>query len=1171
MRMSLVRLCLTIGLIGFCCLPVAADCLQDDFASGAMSAWTPYWEDGAWAMHEGALRAEGGGALAARLAPGEPQADVVVEAEIVPLDGPRRNFGIVVRAREGQSCIVVRYYDRDDRLQIVPYVKGKVGTITSAEAALGTQPAVPLRFKVAAIGGSVLGKCWPSGESEPDWQVSASELSGRPGGAGVVAEDGTHADFRSVRVCWGAEVEPLRKALIEAQAAREAALRAALGLRAEATPFVTRGRDGAKRRIEIQPMAGETPYPVAGALSLTFGETHLNMAVEPEEWQGGPLTLYLPEPESPQELAVSLTLGDGQVLEARATVAPARHWTFYMTPHTHYDIGFTDPQPAVIERLTTEMNDAVRFCDETADWPEESRYRWTVEVSSLMKQYIDRHSPEKVERFMALVRAGRIEICGYYLNMPTELVGHEELIRCLYYGESLRREYNVPIDTVMINDVPGYTWALADLLAEAGVPRAAFRANSIRGQFLWDRPGAVKRPFYWEGPAGGRVFVWYTDSYREGNFFREPGLHEADFLKIIQRNEQAGTTVDLIQLRMGGDNLPPDLDASANARAWNEKYLWPRVVVATNREYLETLEKQYGAETPAYRGDIPSWWAEGPASTALETGMTRLNHDRLTTAEFLHTVASLANPAAEYPRDLLRRAYDAMIHFDEHTWGASESVSAPESKETRTQWAWKARQAQDAQTLTDALLKQALDALGPNLPVPKQPGVAVWNTAAWPRDEAVCLPLAGSPFDGAASLLATDPRVGVPMPVQVDADGNAWFVARNVPAFGFAFYELRAGGAPAEARPVEDTEIENTAYRVRLAAENGAWVSWRDLALDRELLDPALPGNTPVRDVPEGGREAVNRKQPVTFSRTVAEQGTITAHVEGPVFSEITRTTQLPGCPEIVQRLRLYRDTPWLDVENVMTKALDYTPEVVYFAFPFAVPAPQFRVLAADAAMRPITDQLALSCMDFYSVQHWIDVAGDGFGVWLAPLEAPVVSLSDMNTYRWADSLTFDRGHVYSMPINNCWDVNFRAGQDGALRFRYRLGSYAGEHDPVRTTECAASPFHPLLPVWVEPRPASGEPLPASFLDVAGDPVFVSCVKLAETGEGFIVRVVELRGKPARCTLRFSLPGGRNLAKAFTANCLEANLAPLPVTNNGVTVELKAHQIATLRLVPQII
>lgn len=942
-----------------------------------------------------------------------------------------------------------------------------------------------------------------------------------------------------------------------------------LTLSVDVTPFVLHAPDAPKRKVLVSVLADGEPYGISGSLEVLFADTHLNRNVGEDELGLGPLTLFLPEPSEPRNLKVTFSTG-GVSLAHQGTVAPARQWTFYMTPHTHYDIGYTDPQPVVIDRLTREMNDAVHFCEETADWPPESRYRWTVEVTGLMKQYIDRHTTEQVERFMAYVRDGRIEICGFYLNMPTELTGHEELIRCLYHMDVFRRDYQAPIDTIMINDVPGYAWALPELLVEAGIQRAAFRANSIRGQFLWDRPGAVARPFYWEGPGGSRVFVWYTDSYREGNFFREPGLHEDEFLKIIRRNEQAGAKVDLIQLRMGGDNLPPDLDASINARAWNEKYMWPRVLVATNREYLATLEERYGGQAPAYRGDIPSWWADGPASSAFETGMNRLNHDRLAAVESLYTMLSIADPGVPYPAPAIAKAYDAMIHFDEHTWGASQSVSDPHGAATKTQWEWKARQALDAQAIVGELLDEGMAALAARAPELRRSGVLVWNPLAWPRTDTVELTIEGRELPKGA-LAAVDMRTGAPSPLQRSQDGaRAWFIARDVPPLGYVCYEFRdeaSIGLPHFG--LNEHVLENEYYRVEIDPESGLWTRWRDKDLDLDLLDAAAPfrGNQPVRDVPIGGREAVSKKIPVEFDRTVAANATFVSCTSGPVFSEILLKTSLTGCPDILQRIRLYQGQKWIDIENAVTKEEILDPEIVYFAFPFNVPEPQHRVQIADSWMQPGVDQLKFSCFDFYSIQQWTEIAGGGYSVLLAPLEAPVVCLSGINAYRWADEIEFKTGHVYSMAVNNCWDTNFRAGQAGGLRFRYRLGSFAGGPDAVRNSHFAWQPFYPLLTTWLAPGATKGNTLPASLFEIDGDPVLVSAVKRAESGSGIIVRLLEQRGAPATCILKLTLPNGATAARAFLATVLEAPGDPLPVKDGVVNVTLRPYEIATVLIV----
>ena len=151
----------------------------------------------------------------------------------------------------------------------------------------------------------------------------------------------------------------------------------------------------------------------------------------------------------------------------------------------------------------------------------------------------------------------------------------------------------------------------------------------------------------------------------------------------------------------------------------------------------------------------------------------------------------------------------------------------------------------------------------------------------------------------------------------------------------------------------------------------------RTMALEALLLDPdaAWAGNQAVREMPQGGREAIDRKQPVAFDRVPSGPCRFVACQTGPVYQSLTFETSLPGCPRIVQTYRLFDD--WLDVEDVFEKEEVLDPESIAIAFPFRVETPEFRVEIADAVMRPGIDQLPFSCYDFYSIQHWA-VAGSG-------------------------------------------------------------------------------------------------------------------------------------------------------------------------------------------------
>jgi len=1138
---------------------------EDDFQDG-LSRWKPHFTEGDWSCSGGILATRGGEEYAGRAADIPPLSDVVMEVDARCGESPRRNFGLALRVKADHTRVVIRYYDRDDALQIIFYEKDAPVRIESGNGGLGIQPGAWYRFKAAAVDDLVLAKCWPAGGEEPDWQVRAQYPDTEPGLVALAAHDGTHADFRSVRVDWGEDVDELRQHLEAEHKAFLAHMSEGLTLEIEPTPLVF--RDDQTRLVLLRTMLDGNATPVNGMVHVDYEGAPREYAVKTSDYTADGWPLRVAEPAAPVLLHVGFDTEPGKRLEAQFQLEPAKQWTFYMTPHTHYDIGYTEPQPEVIERLAHETNDAIQFCEDTADWPAESRYRWTLEVTSLADHFIKQY-PQQVDRLMKLVHEGRIEICGFYLNMPTELTGHEETIRCLYYAQELRERYGVRIDTVMLDDVPGYTWALADLLVDAGMPRAAFRANSIRGQFLWYREGAVPRPFYWEGPAGKRLFTWYTDSYREGNFFREPGLYEDHFLGIIRQNEATGTSVTDIQLRMGGDNLPPDLDASANARAWNDKYLWPRVTVATNREFLEVLEAKYGAQAPVVRGDIPSWWAEGPASTAAETGIARLAHDRLLAVEALWTLATLWAPDTAYPRGRIRQAYDYMIHFDEHTWGASGSISDPHGEATRVQWQWKASQAYQATALTEELEKEVLGLLAARIPASPENLAAVWNATSTPGNGLVALKRADGFPVSAETTRIVSAETGGASPAQWEPETETlFFAASNVPAYGFSVYRLETGSAPQRKDVADDHVLENESYRLAFSPETGAWVSFQDKRTGRELLDAtsAWRGNQPIREIPNGGREAIDKKQPVDFERTPAGPCRLAGRRSGPVYDSLTFETALPGCPRIRQTYRLCGEV--LDIENIFQKDEVIEPEAISLAFPFAISSPVIHVEVADAVMRPGVEQLPYSCYDFYSIQHWAAIGDNEVSILWSPIDALLVSFSDLNMYRWADKLTFDRGHVYSLVMNNCWTTNFRAGQDGEIRFRYRVQVLP---TPIRATDAFAwsqRAFSPLLPL----RPAGAEavipPMTGQFIaQTDGEPVAVTCVKRAESSDDVIVRLLELDGRAGPRRLRFDVPRGLRLKEAYTATPAETRVAPIAVQGDTLVVDVPARGVVTIGMV----
>jgi hypothetical protein len=60
---------------------------------------------------------------------------------------------------------------------------------------------------------------------------------------------------------------------------------------------------------------------------------------------------------------------------------PVKELTIYITPHSHVDIGYTEPQPEIEAKQVDNLLQALELIDQTRGNPQGSKYRWTVEAA----------------------------------------------------------------------------------------------------------------------------------------------------------------------------------------------------------------------------------------------------------------------------------------------------------------------------------------------------------------------------------------------------------------------------------------------------------------------------------------------------------------------------------------------------------------------------------------------------------------------------------------------------------------------------------------------------------------------------------------------------------------------------------------------------------------------
>jgi alpha-mannosidase len=107
-----------------------------------------------------------------------------------------------------------------------------------------------------------------------------------------------------------------------------------------------------------------------------------------------------------------------------------------------------------------------------------------------------------------------------------------------------------------------------------------------------------------------------------------------------------------------------------------------------------------------------------------------------------------------------------------------------------------------------------------------------------------------------------------------------------------------------------------------------------------------------------------------------------------------------------------------------------------------------------------------------------------------------------------------------------------------------------------------------MTPLEMDPVAARAGPAvlasnAASLLHLDNPCVVVTALKLAEDGNGSIVRLEEIAGKPA--AVRIDSDDLR-VVQAWRANALEDSLAPLPAVDGVVAIELKPFEVATIRM-----
>lgn len=933
------------------------------------------------------------------------------------------------------------------------------------------------------------------------------------------------------------------------------------------------------------------------------------------------LDLHVPEVGEERTLTLEVT-GAGHSMSAPVTVTPQRKWTVHLIHHSHLDVGYTDPQGMVARHHNAYLDSLTDLADATDDWPDDAKFRWNVEASWPVLNWLARRSGRTVDRLISRIREGRVEVTAMPFNLHTEACSTDELYQLLRGAETLRTRYGIPITTAMQTDVPGSTVGLVDALADADVGYLSV-AHNWAGRAVPFLVGGqdLERPFYWSAPSGNKVLVWFTDTphgmaYMEGNIVGlADGYDDAAtllpaYLQLLATRPyplvdvvpgwpklSAGLRLtkrpyghDVLHLRVQGafaDNSAPTIVPAAIVRQWNDTWAYPRLRMATNHDFFADVEQRLAGRIPTYSGDWTDWWADGIGSGARPLGYSRRAQSALTTAQTLHAAADLRSGERSDLTGEVDRAYDNLALFDEHTWGAGNPWDDGEEHRSSggLQWARKSEFAHqgfdEAQDLLESGGRRLGDTFAPTDGA--LTSMLVFNAASGTRTDLarIFLPASRVPLD--VGLRLVDGRDGAPVPHREQPQEDAArrpagryleFVARDVPGVGFARVDVLAGDGPEpEIDLVDPTVVENERYRLTYSIDDACVSSIFDKAAGRELVDKSavagfnqyLYDRYATAPFMNHLSSRITAERSLLGSRAVGHHATVVRATRDAVGETLVVELQGDGTQWIRTTVSLARGVDRIDITNRMYKNAVSAKESAFFCFPFDLPTEPVAYEISGGVAGPDGPFVPGSARHMRAIRHWVALEHGDLSVAWATLEAPLVQFGNVHlpyapfpqTLRLEDRP--EPATIYSWALNNVWDTNFPAQQQGEMAFRYAVASSTTvppRHLASATADGLVIPFVAVLATGLGSAASDGVVCTVDHPDVR-----VAAVGRSRSGHDFAIRLLSTHPREAPARLR--LPG-LTVRAAWTGTYLERRLAPAAVTDGGIDVVVPAGAGATV-------
>jgi hypothetical protein len=773
---------------------------------------------------------------------------------------------------------------------------------------------------------------------------------------------------------------------------------------------------------------------------------------------------------------------------------------------THTDVGFTD-HPIVCRRQQMRYLDiAIDAVLATSDAPPEARFCWTAETTLAVDDWWQAASAVRRKEFLRAVGTGRLEIAALAMNQTPTLNPVQWQTMLHWLPDDLWEK--VRPRAAVQNDVNGFPRAGAVALLDRGVHNLLMGINSTNGGAPLERPSA----FWWKMPDGRRMFVWLGDHYasgfyyfhaktwrrgpvpestdtryrpaRPGEFFRGDAdsvrAAHAHLLGKLATLEASGYAYPSLVISVTNewriDNDPPFPPLADFVATWQRLGLQPELHLSTVADALDHLRDEIGEVIPEYAGEWTDWWVNGCGSGPREVAASR-RAKRLAAA----ATSPVWGPADARTRQAAAAIYRDLCLFDEHTWGASDSVGQPHTLETWAQYNEKSRAAYRPMALAKLLLAQrARSAV-----YGREEGLYVANTAQLPWSGWITMPASCLRGDfhsledlATGQLITLDFRRGYrphSRPAGADEltlENTSETFPDAAPNQAVRFWVDALEGRSIERYRLSEKRLAPSPQPAAIETtldEHGWPTSARWPGMEQPLFAAGTGDFLSVAVGGFGGRWAYSDihqlDDPAARSKrrsdVLKEEFAVAAgaakSAPNPHTTVYTQTLVHPRLKWLTRRLELWNGQPRARLTVRFHRTESELPELFFVVntLPCADSLPE--TSNGGLTFVPYEDQLPGTCREYFSIDGWTHYQTPA-GRWLwVTRDAPLVTFGNSQVLTRPTTPPANPGRILTMVFNNVWFTNFVADSHGAMEFQFDITWQDPDEPRVDPAERAAT------------------------------------------------------------------------------------------------------------------